>query len=107
MAKSALLLLPINNAPNLRGIIPGKMYEYLPLKRPILAIGPVDADFAKIIRETNSGVAIDFNDREGMKTALLNYYDLFCEDSLITNPNSIKKYSRKNLANKFMELISS
>jgi glycosyltransferase involved in cell wall biosynthesis len=35
IAQSALLLLPLNNAPTARGILPGKMYEYI-----ALATGP-------------------------------------------------------------------
>jgi len=106
LAKSQILLLPINNTPNARGILPGKMYEYMAVKRPIIAIGPVNSDCAQILSETNSGVAIDFNDSERMKKVLKNYFILFREGKLNTRPSSLEKYSRKNLTKKFMELVN-
>ncbi len=39
-----MLLLPINDTPNAMGVIPGKLFEYLAAKRPILCIGPVKGD---------------------------------------------------------------
>ena len=36
---SQVLLLPLNDVPNINGVIPGKMYEYFGAKRPILCIG--------------------------------------------------------------------
>ncbi|MDD4109450.1 MAG: glycosyltransferase family 4 protein [Prolixibacteraceae bacterium] len=104
LAKSQILLLPINDAPNARGILPGKMYEYMALKRPILAIGHTDSDFAKILSETKTGVAFDFNDAAGMKEILKNYFLLFNEGKLQIQPEAVDKYSRKNLAQKFIGL---
>lgn len=104
LAKSQILLLPINDAPNARGILPGKMYEYMALKRPILAIGPTDADFVKILNETKTGEAFDFNDEAGLKKAVENYFKLFLEEKLKVESSAYEKFSRKNLAQQFIEL---
>ncbi len=105
LCKSQVLLLPINDVENARGILPGKMYEYLALKRPILAIGPADADFATILKETNSGVAHNFGDMRGMKQTVEEYFNLFRENKLEVDSNAIEKFSRKNLAKKFIEIL--
>jgi len=104
LAKSQVLLLPINDAPNARGILPGKMYEYMALKRPILATGPIDSDFVKILNETKTGEAFDFNDAAGIKAALENYFRLFLEGKLKVESSVFEKFSRKNLAQKFIDL---
>ncbi len=65
LSKSQVLLLPLNDAPNVKGILPGKMYEYMALRRPILALGPTDADYAEILRDTKAGVSLEFNDDAG------------------------------------------
>jgi glycosyltransferase involved in cell wall biosynthesis len=106
LGKSQVLLLPLNDAPNVKGILPGKMYEYLALKRPILAIGPTDADFAKIIGETNAGVSLGFSDAEGMKRTIEDYFSKYRSNNLEIKSNSYEKYSRKNLAKSFIDLIS-
>lgn len=104
LSKSQILLLPINNSPNAYGILPGKMYEYMAVKRPILAIGPSGADFARILEETKSGIAVEYSDMEGMKAALKNYFNLYQKGELRIHSTSTDKFSRKNLAQKFLEL---
>ena len=48
---SQVLLLAVNNVPSAKGIITGKIFEYLQAKRPILAIGPEDGDLAVILKK--------------------------------------------------------
>jgi hypothetical protein len=74
------------------------------LKRPILAIGPTDADFVKILNETKTGEAFDFNDSAGIKQALENYFRLFLEEKLTVESSAYEKFSRKNLTQKFIDL---
>ncbi len=104
-AQSAILLLPINNTPNVMGITPGKLYEYLALKRPILVTGPGNGDTAKIIEKTNSGEVADFTDREKMKDLLLGWRRKFEEGSLKTAPESVEEYSRKTLTRQMSRLL--
>lgn len=105
LSKSQVLLLPLNDAPNVKGILPGKMYEYMALRRPILALGPTDADYAAILRETNAGVPLNFDDVKGIKETLQNYFQLFKENKLEVESGAYEKYSRKNLAAKFVGLV--
>ena len=51
--RSQLLLLAEIDTPHTRGIIPGKLFEYLAAKRPILAIGPEDWEGGEIVKSTN------------------------------------------------------
>lgn len=105
ISKSQVLLLPINNSPFASGILTGKMFEYLALRRPILAIGPTDADFAKIIAQTQSGVVHDFNDSEGMKQSVSEMFRKFRQKELFLSSSSPEEFSRKNLASKFIGLL--
>ena len=49
-----LLFLPWNN-PRQKGILTGKLFEYIGAKRPILSIGKSSNDAAKIIIDNNFG----------------------------------------------------
>ena len=49
MQRARVLLLPINDTPNSAGILPGKLYEYLSVGRPILAVGPSTGDVARVL----------------------------------------------------------
>ena len=92
LKSSRVLLLMVNNTPNSKGIITGKIFEYMASNRPILVIGPEDGDLAKIISATKSGVVCGYDNEVKLKEIIL---DLF-NNKLIFNPN-FEKYSRKNL----------
>jgi glycosyltransferase involved in cell wall biosynthesis len=107
--KSHIMLLPI--PPNLgsdKGIMPGKMYEYLRVGGNILAIGPPDGDAAKIILNNNAGKLFDFNDFNGIRSFILENYALFktgqFKRRLLTK--SIKDLSRKAIAIKLSTLMT-
>jgi hypothetical protein len=51
------------------GVIPGKLFEYIGARRPILSLGSLTAESAEIIRDNNLGLAS--NDPEEIKTMLL------------------------------------
>jgi len=104
LAQSQILLLPLNNAPNVKGILPGKMYEYMALRRPILAIGPPDGDFAGIIEETQSGFVHSFTDKEGIKNTISNLFSAFLAGKLGIGSSGYERFSRRNLAREITNL---
>lgn len=104
---SQVLLLVVNNVPSAKGIITGKIFEYLQAKRPILAIGPVDGDLATIIENTNSGIVIDFKDDENLKKNILELYQKFKQENLNIVSKNIEKYHSKNLTKQLVEVINS
>ena len=101
-----LLLLPLNNTPNAKGIVTGKLFEYLAVKRPVLCIGPEDGDAANILKETNAGVTIGFNDEGKMREAILQHYNQYISGNLRSNSHGIEKYSRKNLTKELSEALN-
>ena len=103
--KAQVLLLAVNNVPSAKGIITGKIFEYLQAKRPILAIGPENGDLSEIINETKAGVIVDFKNKERLKFELLKLYSEFKNKSLKVNSINIDKYHRKNLTEKLSEVI--
>lgn len=106
LLKSPVLLLPLNDTPNVLGIVPGKLFEYLAAKRPIFAIGNLQGDSAKIIKETTAGSMVDFKDVEGTKQAVLDLYQKFKTNQLFINSSSIDKYSRENCAKDYAALLN-
>jgi glycosyltransferase involved in cell wall biosynthesis len=101
-----VLLLPLNNTPNAKGIVTGKLFEYLAVHRPVLCIGPEDGDAAAILNDTNAGVVIDFNDEIKMRSALLQYYNSYASGNLVCDSHGIEEYSRKNLTKKLSEALN-
>lgn len=106
---SQILMLLVNNVPNVMGHIPGKTYEYVGSRRPILAIGPEDADFARVISETKSGVVCGFGEKEKMKRALLKMYQRYKKGTLANEEADTSRFTRRNatkqMAQRLTELI--
>ncbi|NNC71082.1 MAG: glycosyltransferase family 4 protein [Flavobacteriaceae bacterium] len=100
-----ILLLSVNNVPSAKGIITGKIFEYLHAKRPILALAPKDGDLSEILKSTNAGVTIDFNDKEKLKAQLLDFYTRFKSQSLHSESTNIEQYHRKNLTKELVEIL--
>lgn len=104
LESDVLLIISWNNE-NEKMFIPGKIYEYFELKKPILSIGYKEGSLKDLIEETNVGYHV--SDFESTKEAVLNIYDGFIEKGTV-NFNSdinITDYSMRNMANKFADLL--
>lgn len=102
---SQILLLAINKVPSSKGIITGKIFEYLQANRPILAIGPENGDAAEILKNTKAGVCIDFEDKNAVKNHILALYKEFKKGELKVDSQNINLYHRKELTKKLAVLI--
>jgi hypothetical protein len=104
-ASSQVLLLSINEVPSAKGIITGKIFEYLQAKRPILAIGPEDGDAAMILKNTNAGTIVGFKNKTVLKATILNLYKDYKEGVLFVKSINIEQYHRKNITSQLAEVI--
>ncbi len=102
-----LLLLVEMNRPEIKTIIPGKLFEYLSLRRPIIALGPEGSDIKTIIDETDSGCFFSYTEEVDLKRQLLRYFEAFQEGRLSQKSVNIEKYSRRELTKRLAELLLS
>jgi len=103
--KSQVLLLLINDTPNAKGILTGKIFEYLGSGRPILNIGPEDGDAAVILRDTEAGQTADYLNEKAMQLILTEYFIKFSEQRLVSNTKNQLKYSRKVLTKQIAGIL--
>ena len=102
--KAACLLLLESSVSGYNYAIPGKLYNYLKARRPILAIGPENWDVHKILDSQISHLVT--SDRE---LALGTYLDLIfsrylSNQNMIVN-NDISAFSRSFTAEQYVKLI--
>ncbi|VAX16056.1 TPR/glycosyl transferase domain protein [hydrothermal vent metagenome] len=98
------LLLVIDNVPNNKGFLTGKLFEYMGCRKPIFAIGPVDGDANRIIKETDCGTMIDYADNEGAYKSLRMMYNSWENDSIDYKFN-VEGFSREHLTKKLTEIF--
>ena len=103
--KSQLLLLIEIDSDDTKGIIPGKLFEYMISNRPIIAIGPKDSDVEKIIKETNTGHYFNYADYDSLKRIILEHYKAFQNKTWQSHPIGLQKYHRKALTKSLANLL--
>ena len=90
-----------------KDVIPSKTFEYMALKKPVLALVPADGDSARIVRETGIGVVADFESVPDTRQAYLQMYQQWSNGTLKNTPNfaKIKEYSYINLTGRLAALL--
>ena len=86
------------------GNLPGKFFEYLASRRPILGIGPETGDAAQVLQQTHAGIVKDRNDIAGIKSELIKYYHRWKTEEKDATEN-IQLYSRQFLTQKLINLL--
>jgi glycosyltransferase involved in cell wall biosynthesis len=104
-----LLLIPESGGRG-RGVITGKIYEYLAAERPILAAVPTDGAAAQLVRDTGAGVVVPPADVEALRGALLDLHARWKAGSLDGTPLSPEwraKLSRGTRVEELAEVLRS
>ncbi len=73
----ALLLLIPDAGGRGKGVLSGKVFEYLAVGRPILAVVPPDGAAAALIEETGAGVVVPPDDVDAIRRALADLHERF------------------------------
>ena len=105
MCSSQLLLMVEVNDNESSYAIPGKLFDYIYSKRPIMAIGPNKSEVKNILLETKSGRFFNYDELLLLKSHLQNLYKEFEEGQIRPNNGDVNSYSRKILTNKLSKLI--
>jgi glycosyltransferase involved in cell wall biosynthesis len=104
----ALLLLIPEAGGRGKGVLSGKVFEYLAAERPILAVVPPDGAAAGLIRETGAGVVVAPDDVDAMTHALRDLHGRWREGTLDGPPLSEewrRKVSRRTRSEDLARLL--
>lgn len=90
MQRARTLLLPVNDTPNVGGFLPAKVFEYLAVQRPILAVAPLDADIVRVLGKGHR--VVPRGDVAAMRSAV----DALFSDAAVISTD-ISSYHRRSL----------
>lgn len=105
MQNSDLLLITNFPEDKSKGIIPGKIFEYLATKNQIISFGPKESDVKRILEETHAGKHFSYDDYESLKAFILEKFNDWKSGNLSSNTENIEQFSRKNLTKKLAEIL--
>lgn len=102
--KSSLLLLLTFNSEIGKGNIPGKLFEYLAMYKPIIAFGQEDGDVAEILGELKSGKCYDYS-TEKVDEITNEILHQFLNKGSTDKNHSVERYNRENLTKSLVNLL--
>jgi len=105
--ESQILLLLLWDHPSEVGVYTGKIFEYMSSKRPILAIGGQKGVVDELLKETEAGKFV--SSTEDIKRYILECYSEYKLNGQVCykgNFSKIEKYSQKEMARKFAEVLN-
>jgi glycosyltransferase involved in cell wall biosynthesis len=105
--ESHVLLLIKHDDERYRGLVPGKLFEYIGARRPILAVAP-EGEAADIVRELGRGEVAHIGSPEEVAAALERMYRLFRDGKLESSYrlDEAPGYSRRAGAERLNELLA-
>ena len=106
MQAASVLLLPLRKEPEYKAVLPGKLFEYLAARRPILGIGQPDGAMARIVADTNTGETADWNDKAAMKAFVDRHWEAFRQGRTLYDGRDVSAYSRRSLTRRMAELMN-
>jgi glycosyltransferase involved in cell wall biosynthesis len=102
---TVLLILGSTESPH-RGVVTGKVFEYLAAERPILAFGPRGGALDQLLAETGGGVVV--TSAAEARTALLDWAREFAATGRVAwrgNAAAVAQYDRRTLAGRWAALL--
>lgn len=101
-ATSLANVLLLNDTDNARVCIPGKIFELLASRKPLLAIGSKESDAYAVMKETGVGEMYDY---DAQPKEIVRFLEQLQSRTIKRKEDEIEKYERKYLTKKYLELI--
>jgi glycosyltransferase involved in cell wall biosynthesis len=108
-SEALLLLIPVGGGGG-RGVLSGKVFEYIASRRPILAAVPPEGAAAELVRATGAGVVAPPDDPEALAEALAGLHARFADGGLPDvelEPGWERRLSRRARVEDMAEILRS
>jgi len=100
-----LLILPLRREPEYRKVLPGKIFEYLAARRPVLCIGQEDGAAAAVLREAGAGISCDWDKTVEAANFIDNQWERFLSGERSCIDSNIEKYNRAELTAQLCKIL--
>ncbi len=103
--RASILLLPLRNDPQYAPILPGKLFEYLAARRPVLGIGQEEGAMAQVLFSACAGITADWEDPAPMRAFLANTWHQHCDGGVPATTGDITPYTRRAITRALAQLL--
>ncbi|MCQ2173571.1 MAG: glycosyltransferase [Bacteroidales bacterium] len=102
---AGVLILPLRQEPEYGKVLPGKIFEYLAARRPVLGIGQKNGAAAWILKDCRAGEMLEWDDREGIRRFIEREWENFLSGKRERLTSDIQQYERRNLTKRLTEIL--
>ena len=102
---ASMLILPLRQDPEYRKVLPGKIFEYLAARRPVLGIGQEDGAAATVLSDSRAGVMLDWDCTDRVGEFISTQWERFLEGTAAPIDSDISKYSRRALTRALTQIL--
>ncbi|MEY3644866.1 MAG: hypothetical protein RLZZ207_1561, partial [Bacteroidota bacterium] len=92
----------LTDTKNAKGNIPGKLFEYLATRLPVLALGDPQGDSSEILSQAGAGAVLGHGDLKGMQAKLRQLYESAGTQQTL---GSLEAFSRKTGSRQVAEIL--
>lgn len=100
-----VLLLPLRDEPEYAKALPGKIFEYLAARRPVLGIGQEGGAAARLLADTGSGVMYGWDRTEPVANFIDNAWERHLAAEDVPLSGDVSEYSRQALTEKLSKVL--
>jgi glycosyltransferase involved in cell wall biosynthesis len=106
MRRASVLLLTLGPLPGFVGCLPGKAFEYLAARRPILSVSEPGGEVARFLDQTGAGESLAHNDEAGLRDAVRGLYRRHRAGDLEVPALDLTPWTRRALVEKYGRLLT-
>ena len=100
-----VLLLPLRDEPEYAKALPGKIFEYLAARRPVLGIGQENGAAATVLKDSGAGVMFDWDRDEPVRNWIDSCWERHLRGDEPPCSGDISGYSRIELTRRLSEIL--
>ncbi|MBR4809207.1 MAG: glycosyltransferase [Bacteroidales bacterium] len=100
-----VLILPLRQEPEYAKALPGKIFEYLAARRPVLGIGQENGAAARLLKETGAGVMYDWDREEPVRNYIESCWERHLSGDDGPCEGSIEDYSRLAITRRLTKIL--
>ena len=104
---ASVLVLPLRNDPQYNPILPGKLFEYLAARRPVLGIGQEEGAMARVLSATRAGITAGWDNDASMLAFLTHAWQQHRDGGVPATDGDISAYTRRATTHSLATLLDS
>lgn len=100
-----MLILPLRREPEYAKVLPGKIFEYLAARRPVLGIGQEEGVAAAVLADSGAGEMFDWDKSDALRQFVDREWARHLKGEFLPVGSNIERYTRRSLTRELTDIL--